>query len=132
MIKNHRWFVIEKQSGKYCATKINNKNCYLHRFLFNLNDGNILVDHENQNTLDNRRANLRLANKSKNAMNAKLRSDNSSGIRGVSWNSSKKKWEVYININSKRIKLGYYKDLREAKKIREKADIKYYGSFRKK
>lgn len=42
-----------------------------------------LIDHINRDGSDNRFANLRLADKRLNAMNAKLRVDNTVGLRGV-------------------------------------------------
>lgn len=42
-----------------------------------------LTDHINRNKLDNRRENLRVADKSINAVNTNIRSDNSTGYNGV-------------------------------------------------
>jgi len=38
----------------------------------------------------------------------KIRSDNTSGFKGVSYNKAKKKWIAQISINNKRIFLGYF------------------------
>lgn len=86
-------------------------------------------DHINRNTLDNRKRNLRLADKSKNAMNSKLRSDNISGHKGVKRLSSGK-YYARITVNKKEIHLGTFGTYEEAVKAREEAEIKYFGEFR--
>jgi len=61
-----------------------------------------MVDHINGDIRDNSLENLRLATRSGNAMNAKTRKDNSSGLKGLSWDSSKRKWHAYVWANGKR------------------------------
>lgn len=119
----YSWYL---KDGVYPQTTINNKNVYIHHLILKTTD---LIDHINRNPLDNRKCNLRCATKSTNAMNSKLRKDNASGIKGVSWNKSKKRWEVYININKKRIKLGYFKDLKEAALCRINKEKEVFGEF---
>ena len=57
-------------------------------------DSNVLVDHINRDTRDNKKCNLRLATKSTNAMNTKIRKDNTSGIKGVTWSKKLLKWQI--------------------------------------
>ncbi len=65
-----------------------------------LYDGKFL-DHRNHNTLDNRKSNLRICTPAENCRNSINRSDNASGYKGVSWNSKRKKWYVFIDIEKK-------------------------------
>lgn len=59
------------------------KNIYLHRLITDAPKGSD-VDHANHDTLDNRRANLRIASRSQNASNRKdLKRVNRNGFRGV-------------------------------------------------
>ena len=39
------------------------------------------------------------------------------------------KWEVYIDKNYKRIRLGYFSDLQQAIKVREQAEDEFFGEF---
>jgi hypothetical protein len=83
-----------------------------------------LVDHINNNALDNRKCNLRPADKSQNAQNSSnLRSDNKSGVRGVWWRTSMSKWCAQVNVDGVCFTLGYFKlnDLKEAEKAVKKA-----------
>lgn len=114
------------KDGLYPQTKIDGKNTYIYHLILNTNE---LVDHIDRNPLNNKRNNLRIATKSTNAMNSKLRSDNSSGIKGISWRKEKNSWETYININKKRIRLGYFKDIKEAALKRIEAEKIYFGEF---
>jgi hypothetical protein len=76
-----------------------------------------------------KKSNLRLATKSQNAMNSKLRINNTSGIKGVSWKKDKNKWLAYIDFNSKRIFIGYFDNLKDAAKSRIKTELEYFKEF---
>lgn len=86
----------------------------------------IVIDHINRNKLDNRRKNLRICTKGINALNSKLRSDNTSGYRGVSWDKSKGKWFAHIGVNGENTYIGRYKTKIEAIRAYREARKKYY------
>jgi hypothetical protein len=85
-----------------------------------------IVDHINRNKLDNRRANLRIADKSINAINSGLRNTNTSGYKGISWSKRGKKWEVYIGKDNIRIRLGLFRKIQEAIQVRKQAEFVYH------
>lgn len=60
-----------------------------------------LIDHINGDTLDSRWINLREATKEQNQHNANKRIDNTSGVKGISWNKTNKLWSAQINKNGK-------------------------------
>jgi hypothetical protein len=98
----------------------------LHRILTNAPKGKI-VDHINHDTLDNRSSNLRLVSKSQNNQNKSgLHSTNTSGIRGVSWNKDSNTWRVQTSYLGKKIYLGSFKELEEAKKCFEDFAEKFF------
>jgi hypothetical protein len=82
-----------------------NRRQFLHRFLMDFPDG-FMIDHINNNTLDNRSCNLRLADNRLNQSNRKQVT--SSKYTGVSWNKPTKKWQAYIRIDGKKHHLGYF------------------------
>jgi hypothetical protein len=43
-----------------------------------------------------------------------LYAHNSSGIRGVSYDKTKKKWEVKVQRAGQRVRVGFFNDLRDA------------------
>jgi hypothetical protein len=88
-----------------------------------------VIDHINRDTTDNRWVNLRLATISENGANAKMRCDNKSGFKGVSWGADRGKWRAHIQINSKVIQLGCYETAEEAVEAYQAAAEKYFGDF---
>lgn len=78
-------------------------------------------------TLDNRKSNLRPATTSKQAQNKGMYANNTSGIKGVSWDTLHQKWRAYIGINHKTIYLGLFTDKNEAIKTRLQAELKYFS-----
>ena len=104
-------------------------NIFLHRFLLELNDPNIYIDHINRNGLDNRKENLRLATPQQNCMNRSVQRNNTSEIPGVSWRKDRKKWRAFITINGKQLSLGCYENKEDAINARKEAEIKYFGEF---
>ncbi|WP_312773304.1 HNH endonuclease [Atlantibacter hermannii] len=88
-----------------------------------------LVDHINGNREDDRISNLRIATYSQNSMNSKLSSLNSSGFKGVSWKKESKKWVATGKLDGKRIHLGYYTDIEDAKQAYCNFASKHHGEF---
>lgn len=103
---------------------------YLHQFVMDANGK--VVDHENHDTLDDRKSNLRISEEIRNARNRKGRNkNNKSGFRNVCWSKSEKKWLVQLQINQKNAVLGKfsYDELEKAGKFAEEMRQKYYGEF---
>lgn len=88
-----------------------------------------LVDHIDNDPLNNRRKNLRLATKSQNGANSKRKVDNSTGYKGVIFESFTKRYKAAIRINGKTINLGRYDTPEEAHEAYKQAAIKYHGEF---
>lgn len=86
-------------------------------------------DHINGNTLDCRRANLRVASASQNQHNARKRSDNSSGVKGVSFDKASGRWHAYIKLGGKQKNLGRFCSKDEAVAARRKAAESLHGSY---
>ncbi len=88
------------------------------------------VDHINGYPLDNTRRNLRLCSHSQNICHfTRLSRRNTSGINGVSWNKTCRKWDVRIHANGRQICLGLFETLEEAARVRREAAQRYHGEF---
>jgi hypothetical protein len=118
-----------------CTISYNNKkhDIKCSRVVFLLHNGYLtndkVVDHATNKSLDNSIENLREATQSQNSQNSKLRKNNTSGIKGVSWDEKRQRWEVKLYVNYKKIHIGYFLKLEDAKAAIEKARKKYHGDF---
>lgn len=87
------------------------------------------VDHVNGDQTDNRRSNLRLATRSQNLANSRLRSDNSTGFKGVHFNKAERRYIASISKQGRRHHLGYYDTAEEAHKAYLTAAQALFGEF---
>ena len=71
--------------------------------------------------------NCRWALPSLQSFNSRKRCTNTSGRTGLKWKKSRQAWEVYIRIDGKETYIGSSKSFEEAVRLREAAEMKYYG-----
>lgn len=93
------------------------KNVYMHRLIMSP-PKNMVIDHINGNTLDNRKSNLRIVTKRQNGQNYHFQS--ASKYPGV-YNGNNNKWVARILINNKPKYLGRYDSEIEAYCVYKKA-----------
>ena len=129
LIKNYCWSI--GINGYLQAREDNNSTILMHRIIFmeKYPDGNFTVDHIGHNVLDMRKSKLRVAEQRHNCRNKIKSSKNTSGVTGVCWDSSKKKWLAQIGINHKNIHLGRFTNFEDAVKARKDAEKKYFGEW---
>lgn len=104
--------------GKLSAVgEIESKTVRLHRWITETTC-KMVVDHINHQTLDNTDNNLRVVTQSENMQNRKgATRTNISGIRGVTWNKSKQKWQSIIKVEGKEMYLGSFEKIEDAEKV---------------
>ena len=85
------------------------------------------VDHINQNRIDNRHSNLRLATRAQNQAHKRKRADSSSPYKGVTLN--KGMWEARIKCGEQRFNLGRYASPEEAAWMYDAASLLLYDEF---
>ena len=115
---------------RYETAEHGSKKLYIHRVILAAGP-NETVDHINGDTLDNRRANLRITNSQGNAQNrAKVRTYKkklpTSAYIGVSWVKTRGIYRAYIHLNRKQIHLGYFVDPVEAAKAYDRVATEHY------
>lgn len=102
----------------------------MHRLILGLHiTDEIEVDHINHDTLDNRKQNLRLANRFQNCMNTRAPKNNTSGVKGVYKPKGYDKWIAQINANGMRHYIGAYKTFDEAVSARISAEKSMHKEF---
>lgn len=125
-LKSLNWCVVKKRGRFYFQKRIKTKLVELHRWIMN-EPKNLYIDHINNDTLDNRKQNLRCVKNSTNLRNGKVRSNNSSGVNGVSFDKSRNKWSASIRANYKIFHLGRFNTIKEAEKARKKAEVEFFN-----
>lgn len=126
-IKDYCWCVGSK--GSIITNDEAGNTLLLHRVVLNITDLDMQVDHIKHKRYDNRKSQLRIVDNSKNQMNTNIRVDNTSGYKGVSWDKKLNKWKSYINVDKKRMHLGYFVNFEDAIKSRKEAEEKYFGEY---
>lgn len=132
LVKDVVW---KETSGGYVYTKFryygDNITVYRHRFNFFLANGFIpeKVDHKDGVPGNDEDTNLRAANSQQNAHNTKMYSTNTSGIKGISWNKNRSKWEVQVTKNGKKHFGGHFDDIKLAKAAVEGLRSRLHGDF---
>jgi hypothetical protein len=88
-----------------------------------------MVDHIDGDGLNNQRSNLRLATHTENLRNQRIRRDNTSGFKGVSWSKASGKWVAQIRMTGKIKYLGSFTTPEEAYAAYCAAALELHGEF---
>ena len=83
------------------------------------------IDHINRDRSDNRIKNLRNVDQNVNMKNRGISKNNTSGFSGVCWCNTRKVWKATIWNLNKCIRLGQFKQLKDAVEARRKAEKIY-------
>jgi len=105
------------------------RNLRMNRFVLDVWEDEIKVDHENQDTLDNRRSNLRRATQGENLCNRGKQINNTTGFKGVSRCSERGNFRVSITRNGKTFYLGCTDTPEEGGALYAEAAKEVHGEF---
>lgn len=133
LLSKQSWFRIK---NNYITGNRKRKTVLIHRIIMNATCYQ-KVDHIDGNPLNNQKSNLRICTQIENVRNQKIRKNNTSGYKGVTFkrrmikNKEYSYWCARLGFNNKRIHLGYFKTQIDAAKAYNIAAIKYFGEFAK-
>lgn len=72
------------------------------------------IDHINCDPSDNRISNLRPATRTENSANTRRPRHNSSGVKGVAWDKTRRKWMAFCSFGGKFTNLGRFSTREQA------------------
>jgi hypothetical protein len=115
----------------YWIVSVGSTRFLAHRLIWLWTHGRwpLFIDHINRNRLDNRLCNLREATKVENCQNKSARSNNTSGVTGVTWDATRQRWKGQIIVNGRVINLKRHKTFEAAVEERLEAERKHFGAF---
>ena len=87
------------------------------------------IDHKSGDGLENALTNLRPCSQTENLANSRRRTDNSSGLKGVTKSRGCASWKAQICINKKNEYIGSYRTKQEAGRAYDIKALQYFGSF---
>lgn len=111
-----RWDGPRRPIFRFIINKFTGGQEYLSRWIMNA-PINMVVDHINHDTMDNRRENLRIVTPGENSWNRRGSDvDSKTGIRNVYYDPAREKYCVCFRINGRNIHKGGFATLGEAER----------------
>lgn len=133
-LAKHTWYAYQAKTGVWYALRRTSlaegcKTFLLHREVLGFCSDDPMVDHIDGDGLNCRRSNLRESDNVRNARNRSgaQKNNHSSGVLGVDWSASSKKWRVRIRVPGRRVHVGYFSDLSGANRARLDAERRLWG-----
>lgn len=131
LISHHKWCTLQTRRKYYAVSNIKTtmgaKLIRMHIFLLGKKAG-FEIDHINNDSLDNRRSNLRHVTRAQNQYNRSSATRGSSKFKGVSKRKGRK-YEAYIQHNRVGKHLGYFHTELEAASAYNDAARKLFGKY---
>lgn len=110
--------------SKYRKIRIDGRRYNAHRVVYAIHHGNWPqrhIDHIDGDGDNNKIANLRDVDRQTNQRNAGMRTDNTSGVTGVGWDKSSRKWRAYITLGGQYKHVGLFENVEDATAARKAA-----------
>jgi hypothetical protein len=134
-LSQYKWQTLQRADGSVAAMRktssrepSSKRTVFMHRAITKAAP-DMVVDHINHDTLDNRKCNLRVCTDSQNTKNCKASKSNTSGYKGVSRYVDGKRWFAQITVNWKHFHLGIFDNKHDAARAYNEAAIIYHGDF---
>jgi len=126
--KRRGWVVVKNiaNDNGYNQVRVNGKLLKRHRLVmaaykpdFDINNKKHVIDHIDENKINNSMDNLRVVTNQHNCFNR-------SKVKGYSWDKKAKRWRAVIRVNRKRKHIGYFDTEEEARAAYLAAKAKYH------
>jgi hypothetical protein len=119
-------------SNGYVARRDGDTNMYIHRHVMGAKNGDCsIIDHINNNPLDNRKVNLRVSDSSLNNHNRKKLTKTTSVYHGVSFDKQREKYVAQVAKDGINYWLGRFKNELDAARAYNEKAIELYEEYAK-
>ena len=119
----------DNDGSEFKILRFNGTTKLIHHVVWEMFNGPIapgeVIRHKNKDRTDNRIENLIKMRRGSIAHGTSIRTDNTSGVKGVGFHKRYGKWVARIYVDGRPIYLGAYDKLENAAKARRQAEIKY-------
>lgn len=113
---------------RHTSRRVDYRTLLLHREIIGAPEG-FDVDHIDHDTLNCRRANLRLATKPQNGANRGPNTNNSSGYKGVTWDRQTGRWRAQIKFNRRHLAIGRFDSVEDAARAYDRRASELFSEF---
>lgn len=117
----------------YLTVTVDGVMMAVHRILWVMREGAIpkggQIDHIDGDRLNNSPGNLRLTAASGNNRNRRIGRNNTSGVKGVTWNAKAGKWQAMLYTLEGNSYLGVFNNLEDAESVVRQARKASHGDF---
>ena len=131
LVAEYGWRANQNQDGRWYAMAWDSYPNFIlmHRLIMNPAPG-MIVDHLDNDGLNNQRENLRVCTYSENVQRSgRKRQGSTSNFKGVHWESARNKWKAMIMKDGRHIYLGRYDSEVAAAEAYDDAVAYYHGEF---
>lgn len=129
IINRYTWHAVERQHLIYAEGYVHGKVIFLHNFIMNP-PRYYIVDHKDNNGLNNQEVNLRICRFTDNNRNRR-KFGNSSQYKGVYFDRQYNKWKASIKLEGKVVCIGRFDSEIEAAKAYDMVAIRFFKEFTK-
>lgn len=132
LVMQYRWYVYERTRnnrthGPYAQAVIKRGGqqtaIKMHRLITDWP----MIDHRDNNGLNNQRSNLRPTTAVRNQQNGRSCLNSTSKFKGVSWDRNRKRWQAQIKAGPRNVFLGRFSDEEVAARAYDEAALEAFG-----
>lgn len=128
LIQTRTWQVVE--TAVISPARYGDPQTTMGRVILGITDPAVKVLHRDEDPLNNRRANLMVGGCSQQMQHRGLRSDNTSGFKGVHLRPDTGKWRATLGVApGKSLRLGNFSTAENAARAYDRAAAAHFGEF---